>query len=71
MEKNEGTLDRIIRFLVGIVALYLSFTYTYWWLILAVPALITSFTGFCWPYKLLGINTHKQEVILKSKKKKL
>jgi len=57
MEKNEGKLDRAIRLLVGIIALYLSFIYSAWWLVLAVPALLTSFTGFCWPYKLLGINT--------------
>jgi hypothetical protein len=71
MEQNEGKLDRTIRFFVGIIALYLSM-YSYWWLILAVPALITASNGFCWPYKLLGINTNKQVAIkVKSKKKKL
>jgi len=72
MEKNEGTVDRIIRFIVSLVALYLSFNYSLWWLVLAVPMLLTSLTGFCWPYKILGINTAKRPVLrkLKSKKKK-
>jgi hypothetical protein len=73
MEKNEGKLDRIIRLIVGLVALYLSIKYSLWWLVLAIPALLTALTGFCWPYKLLRINTTGKKVIAvkKSKKKKL
>ena len=61
MEKNEGLIDRTIRLIVGIFALYLAFTYSLWWLVLAVPALLTAITGFCLPYKLLGISTLKKE----------
>lgn len=69
MEQNVGKLDRTIRFFVGIIALYLAM-YSPWWLILAIPALVTASTGFCWPYKLFKINTNKK-VVVKSKKKKL
>ena len=73
MEQNVGTVDRIIRFVIGIIALGLV-KYSYWWLILAIPALFTASTGFCWPYKLFKINTTKTAVIeekvkVRSKKK--
>ena len=76
MEKNVGMLDRTIRFVVGLIALYLSYTYSMWWLVLAIPALLTAITGYCLPYKWLGINTAKKPVVkqvkakAKSKKKK-
>ncbi len=70
MIKNEGKIDRILRFIIGIGALYFSFVYSLWWLALAIPSLITSFTGFCGIYKLLGINT-SQKAKVKPKKKKL
>jgi hypothetical protein len=69
MEKNEGALDRVIRFIVGIIALFLSLYYSFWWFVLAIPALITSWTGFCWPYRLLGINTLKKPIIKLNKTK--
>jgi len=73
MEKNEGKTDRIIRLVVGLVALYLSINYSLWWLIVTIPAIITALTGYCKLYKLLGINTlgKKAVVAKKSKKKKL
>lgn len=68
MEKNEGKTDRTIRLIVGLIALYLSFSQSLWWLVLAIPAILTSLTGFCWPYKLLGINTAKKPVVKKKRK---
>ena len=61
VKQNEGLIDRSIRLIIGVFALYLAFTYSLWWLVLAVPALLTAITGFCWPYKLLGISTLKKE----------
>lgn len=64
MEKlqNESKNDRIIRAVLGLVLLLLAMyattgvfsTVLY---VLAVIALVTSATGFCALYKLLGINT--------------
>jgi hypothetical protein len=62
MKINEGALDRTIRLVVGIIALYLSFTRSFWWLVLAIPAIITSLTGFCKLYELLGITTAKKSI---------
>jgi hypothetical protein len=70
MEKNEGKTDRVIRLVIGLLALYASWMYNVWWLVLAIPALVTAITGFCLPYKLLGINTAKKPVVKNIKVKK-
>lgn len=58
MNRNVGTLDRILRVLVGIVLLALVFVgpQTLWGLIGLVP-LATAVIGFCPAYRLLGICT--------------
>lgn len=68
MQQNEGTTDRIIRFIVGIVLLIVAF------LVLDAAAasgggialavigaisLITAATGFCAGYKLFNYSTKK------------
>lgn len=64
MEKNVGSIDRIIRIVVGIVLLL-------WgvgnggllgWIavILGLIVLLTGILGWCWLYKLLKINTNKK-----------
>ncbi len=71
MEKNVGKTDRVIRLIVGLVALALAFMYSTWWLIVAVISLVTSFTGKCLIYSLFS--KKKKEVVVKktaSKKKK-
>ena len=60
MPRNEGTIDRALRIIVGLVLLYLAFTgqYTPWTWIGVVP-LLTGLVGFCPLYRLLGMNTCK------------
>lgn len=65
MKPNEGTTDRIIRLIFGVVLVIIG------WPILGNNALgiildiigvvlfITGITGFCTIYKILGINTVK------------
>jgi len=57
MEKNVGNLDKAIRGLLAVVFAVLAFKYSYWFLILTVMLLVTAATGFCLPYKWLGIST--------------
>lgn len=58
MSKNVGTVDRILRAVLGIVLIALVFVgpKTMWGWIGVVP-LATALIGWCPPYALFGINT--------------
>lgn len=60
MSANEGTADRVLRVVAGLVVLSLFFMLDgnarYWSLIGLVP-LLTGLVGYCPLYSLLGINT--------------
>ena len=58
MQSNVGTVDRILRIIVGAVLLSLVFVgpKTAWGWIGVIP-LVTAFIGFCPAYRLLGICT--------------
>ncbi|BDW83957.1 MULTISPECIES: YgaP family membrane protein [Roseicyclus] len=58
MPRNEGTIDRAIRIIAGLVLISLVFIgpQTVWGWIGVVP-LITGLVGYCPAYRLLGINT--------------
>ena len=58
MKRNEGTIDRALRIIVGIVLLALVFVgpQTPWGWIGIVP-LVTGLVGMCPIYSILGINT--------------
>jgi hypothetical protein len=58
MNKNEGTLDRIVRIVVGLALLSLVVIgpHTYWGLVGLVP-LFTGLAGFCPAYRLFGLST--------------
>ncbi|GAB4390191.1 YgaP family membrane protein [Albidovulum sp.] len=58
MTRNEGTIDRVLRIVLGLVLLSLVFygPQTPWGWIGLVP-LITGLAGWCPLYRLLGIST--------------
>lgn len=58
MSRNEGTIDRALRVILGLVLLSLVFVgpQTLWGLIGLVP-LVTGLVGTCPVYSLLGIST--------------
>lgn len=58
MKKNEGTLDRILRVILGLTLLSLVFIgpQTVWGLVGLVP-LLTGVAGYCPLYKVFGFNT--------------
>ncbi len=60
MATNEGTLDRVLRVIVGLVVLSLAFVgpQTHWAYLGLLP-LLTGVMGFCPAYALLGIRTCK------------
>jgi len=59
MNQNIGMTDRVIRIIVAIAAAVLGYYISPWFYLITVIALITSVTGFCGLYSLLGINTCK------------
>ena len=58
MTRNEGTIDRVLRVILGLVLLSLVFIgpQTVWGWIGIVP-LVTGLVGTCPVYSLLGVNT--------------
>ena len=58
MTRNEGTLDRALRIIAGLVLLSLVFIgpQTPWGWIGIVP-LLTGLVGYCPAYSIFGINT--------------
>jgi len=56
--KNEGTVDRVLRVIVGLAVLSLAFVgpETAWGWVGLVP-LVTGLAGTCPVYSILGINT--------------
>ncbi len=60
MTRNVGSIDRLIRTVVGLalIAWALTGTGQYAWLgWIGVVPLFTAVVGWCPPYSLLGINT--------------
>ncbi|MBO3700609.1 DUF2892 domain-containing protein [Roseivirga sp. E12] len=63
MKKNMGSIDRIIRLVVvaALVALYATGTVTSLWGTIALVAAgiftLTSLTGFCPIYAMIGVKT--------------
>ena len=56
--RNEGSLDRLLRIVAGVVLLALVFVGPHtplgW---IGIVPLLTGIVGFCPAYKILGINT--------------
>ena len=64
MKENVGTIDAIVRFIIGAVIIVIGYYYQSWWGLLGLIPLATASFRFCPPYVLFGINT------CKAKKKK-
>ncbi|WP_041623102.1 YgaP family membrane protein [Spirochaeta thermophila] len=61
MKGNVGTIDRIIRVVLGLVLIGLGVFVrggAYWWLtVIGAISLVTGAVGFCGLYTLFGIST--------------
>ncbi len=58
MKTNEGTIDRALRVIAGLVLIALAATGTMGiWGWIGIMPLLTGAAGFCPAYTLLGINT--------------
>jgi hypothetical protein len=63
MKRNESTIDRVIRAVLGVafvaIGLAVGGTLAVVLYVLAAVMLVTAFAGFCPLYRLLGIDTCK------------
>lgn len=63
MPRNTGSLDRIIRIVIGALLLIGFFVNTEasmrWLYLIGIVPLVTGLLGTCPAYRLLGINTCK------------
>jgi Protein of unknown function (DUF2892) len=62
MSKNVGSIDRILRAVIGLALIGLAATGTVgWWGWLGAVPLITAAVGWCPPYALLGWSTRSTQ----------
>lgn len=66
MTKNESTVDRWIRAILGVVIFWLAYKDLAGWemwvgYIIGILLVITAITGYCWLYQVLGISTKKNK----------
>ncbi len=57
MTRNVGTIDRIIRVLLGIAVISAGVYFKSWWGLVGLVPLATAAVGWCPVYWLLGIST--------------
>ena len=66
-EKNVGTIDRVVRIIVGIALLagfalnMVAAPLSYLVVLIGLIALVTGFIGTCPAYSLIGITTLKKQ----------
>ena len=60
MEVNMSSTDRVIRIIVGVLAIVLGIYFKSWWGLVGVVPLLTALLNFCPAYNLIGISTSKK-----------
>lgn len=59
MECNIGNTEKIIRLILGLAFVWLGYTMSPWWYLVAAILIATATVSFCPLNKVLGINTCK------------
>ena len=57
MKKNVGSVDQVVRFIIGAVIIAVGYYYNSWWGLLGLLVLATATFSFCPAYVPFGINT--------------
>ncbi|MFN8548099.1 MAG: DUF2892 domain-containing protein [Candidatus Eisenbacteria bacterium] len=55
--RNVGSLDRVIRIVLGLALLGAGVAYKAWWGAIGLVPLLTALIGFCPLYRLIGVRT--------------
>lgn len=61
MIKNMGSVDRIIRAIIGLAIIALGIVFQSWWGLIGIIPLLTTFMGSCPLYMPLKISTIKKK----------
>jgi len=61
MKCNVGKTDRLIRFIVGIIILFLGFYYGSLWGLVGIIPILSALFRFCPAYVPFGITTCKEK----------
>lgn len=62
MKTNVGSIDRLIRVIVGLGILGLGAYFNNWWGLIGVLPILTAIAGYCPLYVPFHINTHKPKL---------
>lgn len=57
MKANVGSIDRTLRFVLGLAVLGAGYYFKSWWGLVGLVPLLTAAIGFCPLYPILGIST--------------
>lgn len=61
MTKNVGSIERLLRILIGAALVAWAYFGNMPWAYLGVVPLLTGLIGWCPPYAILGVNTCKMK----------
>ena len=67
MNRNIGTVDRVVRIVLGVVVVAVGAWYRSWWGLIGIPLIATGIVRFCGLYVPFGINTCGIQTIPKKK----
>ena len=59
MKANVGTVDKIVRVIIGAVIIVLGIVYKSWWGVIGLIPILTALFGYCGLYSILGMSTCK------------
>lgn len=59
MLKNVGSIDKVLRYVIGVVIIGLGFYFSSWWGAIGIIPIGTAFMGTCPAYMPFGLSTCK------------
>ena len=61
MKANVGGLDRIVRYIAGLVVLAVGYYFKSWWGLIGLGPILTATFRFCPAYPIFGVSSCKVE----------
>ncbi len=59
MKTNMGSVDRVVRIILGLAILALGLIFHSWWGLIGILPILTALVGWCGLYTVFGISTCK------------